>query len=743
MDWRPAGGRSLRGRIVGEADNDVLFGQLAVKHGLISSDELEEALAGQKKLRAGGTAKAVGEILIELGYLTRKQAHRLLREQQAKTGATKTIGHFEVLAKLGEGGMGAVYLAKMIGPPILGGSISGAPEELLEGPLVALKILPPRLAKDKSLLTRFQREVEVLAGLRHSNVVRAVDWGMADGLHYLAMEFVQGENAYQKVSRDGPLPEKQVAEIGIAIARALEYASQRGIVHRDVKPENILIDLSGVARLTDFGLVSLEGGGKDAALTHVGVTVGTPYYISPEQAQGETDADIRSDLYSLGATMYHLLTGDVPYEGEDAPVIMAKHIVEPVPDASERNRKVSPEMAAVVMKLMAKSRRDRYQSPAELADDLKQLLQGGKLLHARAAKARQVPAAKRLTTTRARIATAQARRHAARYYGVLLAAAAAGLVGAGLALGLLLSGQPGSSQSPAGGQPAPPMRLEPLPAYRPETASAPAPEATGVRLLRFDNDALMRRLRNHVVAHDGRPAIRVPAHDDAGRIAYRLPMIDAESGVIASADPSCRVRVYYKSLGAGSVRVYLLSTIDGRRISHPLLRQTADSSGRWSQLDLPLDAFGVMPGEFIHDLTISFEDSETAEVYVSDVRLLPSTGEDVALFDVRGEDMVAGGDWRVEGQCLYTRQPGAAIVVPYAIPNVPAALVVTLFGTAPSSAIAEAGGMRYQMALPNTSDGQTFCTPFQGPAHGELKVRLFPAEGAELGVHRIMFYRLR
>ena len=433
---------------------EVLLGQLAVKKGFISREELEDALRHQEKLRTDGASEPLGAVLIKLGLLTRKQAEKLLSEQQERAGAARRIGHFEVYAKLGEGGMGAVYLAKMMGPPVRGGAVKGFPDEPEEGSLVALKILPPKLAKDANFLTRFQREVEVLSRLSHPNIVRAADWGRADGLHFLAMEFVQGENSFQKVSRDGPLEERDAITLALEMARALEYAYSKGIIHRDIKPENILIDLSGVTHLTDFGLVS-QAGAEDSSLTSAGTTVGTPYYISPEQAQGSPDVDVRSDLYSLGATLFHLLTGDVPYDGDSAAVVTTKHVVDPVPNPLNIRPRLNPGIAAVVMKLMAKGPRDRYQTPTELIEDLQRLWRGEMPLHARlpasprerTAERRRSSATLRTSTgTRVRATAARSMVRSRNFYTQLTAAAAVVILGTGIFFFVHYTGSMGGVQ---------------------------------------------------------------------------------------------------------------------------------------------------------------------------------------------------------------------------------------------------------------------------------------------------------
>lgn len=756
---------------LGDADQDVLFGQLAVKRGLISSEELEEALSLQENMKGSGSEKPLGELLVELGYVTRKQANRLLRDQQAKTGTTKTIGHFEVLAKLGEGGMGAVYLAKMIGPPIRGGNISGAPEEIEEGPLVALKILPPRLARDDSLLMRFRREVEVLSGQQHPNIVRAVDWGKADGLHFLAMDFIQGENAYQKVNRDGPMAERTVAGIALEVARALDYAHNRGIVHRDIKPENILIDLSGVAHLTDFGLVSLEGGSEDASLTRVGVTVGTPYYISPEQAQGDQLIDHRADLYSLGATLFHLLTGDVPYEGDDSPIIMTKHIVDPVPDPRDRNRRVSPEMSAVVMKLMAKSPKDRYGSAADLAEDLKRILRGQKPVFAQPRRTRPAPVPKRVSTMKTRLASPTARKRASSLYIAAAVLAAVSLLALGLAIGLYEDnrgfGPPGSSGGGTGREgirevflPIPGIGAKPepmsaaerdpstesdtgrSPMQDPETAPASGKSRRKVPAFDFASSLLLSRHGGRVHQVAGKWAVRLPEHDDYGQRVLRLLLAD-DSPVIPNAQPSSSITIDYWTRETDLVSTCVVGRLEGKQIYHRIWRVKPEAAGAWRRLTIPLCWLGILPDEDVFDVTLFFRPAgDDAEAFVADVSMEEDTLAETVLFDLKGNHIATGTGWRREGQALYSSTNGARLDVPYSLSDTRAALVVALFGQQPSSVVIEVEGMVYQFALPAESGGRASAVRFSGPQTGTLSVRLYPAVGREIGLHRILFYRL-
>jgi len=274
--------------------------------------------------------------------------------------AGKELGGFRIIKKLGQGGMGAVFLAR----------------QLSMDRDVALKVLPQSLARDRDFVQRFVREARAAAQLSHVNIVQAIDVGHVGGYHYFAMEFVDGRDLKEVLKWDGRLPEQRALEIAQQLAGALHYAhTTAGIIHRDVKPENVLITPDGIPKLADLGLArQVVQGGTD--LTRAGVAIGTPNYISPEQVRGQTDLDGRTDVYSLGATLYHLLTGDPPYLGGTPAEVMAKHLSDPVPDARAASPDVSPAAAAVVQKAMAKDRDQRYATAQAFADDVTSLLEG-------------------------------------------------------------------------------------------------------------------------------------------------------------------------------------------------------------------------------------------------------------------------------------------------------------------------------------------------------------------------------
>ena len=335
---------------------DLLLGQLAVKKGLISSQQLAAALGKQEELRAVGRKQPLGEILEAEGLVDRPAIQELLRSQ-AKS-AVRELGGFELISRLGAGGMGTVYKAR---------------QKSMDR-IVALKVLPPRLARDRIFIERFFREARAVARLNHSNIVQGIDVGEASGYYYFAMEFVEGRSLRDLLEQKGRFSEQEALDFVEQMARALDHAHKNGLIHRDVKPDNVLVDKTGVAKLCDLGLS--RSSQEDASLTQTGVAMGTPHYIAPEQARAEKDVDGRADLYSLGATWFHLLAGAPPFTADSAMAIVAKHLTEAAPSVRTVRPDVSAATASAVSRLMAKERAERYQSAEELLKDIADLRAG-------------------------------------------------------------------------------------------------------------------------------------------------------------------------------------------------------------------------------------------------------------------------------------------------------------------------------------------------------------------------------
>ncbi|MBN1269424.1 MAG: protein kinase [Kiritimatiellae bacterium] len=274
-------------------------------------------------------------------------------------GSGATIGGFRLVSPLGAGAMGEVYLA----------------HQLSMDREVAVKILPPRMTADKDLVERFILEVRTVARLDHPHIVTAYEAGEDAGVYYMAMAYVKGDPLDIRLEREGPIEEEEALEIAGKIASALAYAwNEHQILHRDVKPQNILLDHHGEPKLTDLGLSTtlsrVEPGPAEETV------VGTPNYMSPEQAQGRPDVDFRADMYSLGATLYHMLTGRIPFEGDSIPDILRKQVSEPLPNPRALNPGISEPCVALMAIMLSKDRDQRHESWEALIADIERAMAG-------------------------------------------------------------------------------------------------------------------------------------------------------------------------------------------------------------------------------------------------------------------------------------------------------------------------------------------------------------------------------
>ncbi len=271
--------------------------------------------------------------------------------------AGRRFGGYEVLEELGTGGMGKVYRANNV---------------TLQR-IVALKTLAPQFASDQDFVHRFLKEARVAARLNHPNIVQIYDFGCVEGTHYLAMEYVDGQSLRTHM-KGGRFSERDAIIVIRQAARALAVAHAAGIVHRDIKPDNIMFTSRGELKLVDLGIAKRLD--EDQSLTLTGEAVGTPQYISPEQIRGLKDIDARADIYSLGATFYHLVTGHAPYKGTSGALVMSMHLTHPLPDPRIYAPVLSDGLCRVLRKMMAKEREERYESMEALDRDL-YLLQMG------------------------------------------------------------------------------------------------------------------------------------------------------------------------------------------------------------------------------------------------------------------------------------------------------------------------------------------------------------------------------
>ncbi|MCW8130596.1 MAG: protein kinase [Planctomycetota bacterium] len=332
------------------------FGDLAVAKGFATHTQVRECLDVQADLTRNGVQKKLGDIMVERGYMLPHQLEAVIREQQCAP-VQKQIRNYNLIEKLGEGGMGMVLKAR----------------RKEDGALVALKVLFKRLAADEQYIRRFRREAQIGLTLDHPHLVRCLEVGEADGLHFMALEYVDGEDLGAALQRRSFFPEAQALAIMLSAAKGMDYAHRKGLVHRDVKPANIMFTKDGGVKVMDFGLAR-NTGDEDHKLTMSGVVLGTPHYISPEQVEGKVEPDGRSDIYSLGLTLYHMLAGRPPYIGGNLYEIFNSHVTQKVPDPRVFNRMISPEASHLVLQMCERDREQRIQSMELVATEIARAL---------------------------------------------------------------------------------------------------------------------------------------------------------------------------------------------------------------------------------------------------------------------------------------------------------------------------------------------------------------------------------
>src|SRR6059036_1910492 len=267
---------------------------------------------------------------------------------------TLFASRYEVKELLGTGGMGVVYRAF---------------DRELQEPVAIKTLRPEALAGDGVALERFKQEIRLARRIAHRNVVRTYDLGEVNGLYYLTMEYVEGTSLKQLIATRGPLPVPVTLAIGKQLCRALEVAHEQGVIHRDIKPHNLVVEPSGVLKVMDFGIARLANRTTDPGLTKEGMSIGTPDYMSPEQLSGK-ELDARSDLYSAGVVLFECLTRRLPFEADTTYGLIAKQLEEAAPDPRTLNPEVPETLAQVILKSMAKEPPDRYQTAAQMHDAL-------------------------------------------------------------------------------------------------------------------------------------------------------------------------------------------------------------------------------------------------------------------------------------------------------------------------------------------------------------------------------------
>ena len=330
--------------------------QILIDSGLMTLDEIREfrdSLPAEKRI---ASVETLQRELVKQGRLTSYQASRVAEGRPKGLVLGKNV----IVEKIGEGGMGEVFLAE---------------HRVMKRPVV-VKVLPEAAMESDYARKRFQQEVEAAAQLSHPNIVTAFDADQEDGVHFLVMEYVNGDDLATMVEKNGHFSVQRTVDCALQAARGLEYAHAKGIVHRDIKPENLLMDSAGAVKILDMGLarmgMTIGGETRDDGLTRDNQIIGTVDYMSPEQADDSAHVDQRSDIYSLGCTMYRLLTGIPPYTGSTIIKKLVAHRLDPIPSLREKRTDVPEKIDAVFRRMVEKKPADRYQSMTELIRDLQE-----------------------------------------------------------------------------------------------------------------------------------------------------------------------------------------------------------------------------------------------------------------------------------------------------------------------------------------------------------------------------------
>ncbi len=341
-----------------ETNYDTVFGKMAMEQGLCTDKELSQSLE-ELKTRSTDNPAILKDLMVELGYITESQAERLGTGIKESKAAAHQIPGYKIVGKLGAGAMAVVYKAR----------------QLSLNRMVAIKILPKRFTENPEYVERFYKEGQAAGKLNHPNIVQAIDVGEAGGYHYFVMEYVEGKTIADDLVAGKVFEENEALDMIIQVANALGHAHALSLIHRDVKPKNIMINNHGAIKLADMGLARATTD-IEAAQSEQGKAYGTPYYIAPEQIRGKMDIDGRADIYGLGATLYHMLTGRVPFMAEDSADVMRKHLREKLVPPDHINTLLSAGVSEVIEIMMAKKKENRYNNIEELLVDLNALREG-------------------------------------------------------------------------------------------------------------------------------------------------------------------------------------------------------------------------------------------------------------------------------------------------------------------------------------------------------------------------------
>ena len=344
---------------VGSEFDDALA-QYLIRSRMALKEQIQDARDSQSMAAEHGLALPLGEALVKLGTITATQrdtVERLLKEEHF---TEKRLGNYKLLKRIGAGTMGSVFLA----------------EDTLGQRRVALKVLSKKLAGMQEFLERFKHEAQATGRLNHLNVVSAFDVGHAQGRYYYVMEYCDGESLEAILKREQFLLPEMALDIILQTAQGLDHAHEHGIIHRDIKPGNVLLTNEGVAKILDMGLSKTISDAEASFNTQNGLAVGTPHYMSPEQVRGDKDVDGRADIYSLGATLYQLVTGQTPYKGTTPNIVMTMHLSEKLTSPQDIRPDLPDNVVHLIERMMAKNVKDRYHDCKELIADLRRVMDG-------------------------------------------------------------------------------------------------------------------------------------------------------------------------------------------------------------------------------------------------------------------------------------------------------------------------------------------------------------------------------
>ena len=337
---------------------ETILGKLVVDTGLVTSAELNECTSLLQDADGNATGHTLADILVNHQFVTQRQLERLQSDFDTRK-STQRIQGYRIIKKLGAGAMATVFLAQ---------------QESLDRP-VAIKVLPKKFSENEDFLERFYKEGKAAAKLNDANIVQAYDVGKSGEYHYFVMEYVDGDTVYEQIAEKKMLSEEEALPIIRQVALALMHAHEVGFIHRDIKPKNIMIAKNGDVKLADLGLArALDD--QVAAEAEQGRAYGTPYYISPEQIRGKKNITPAADIYGLGATLYHMVTGKVPFSGKSPSDVMHRHLKEELVPPDHINQSLSAGFSQVIEMMMAKDIEQRYQNAADLLEDLDAVSQG-------------------------------------------------------------------------------------------------------------------------------------------------------------------------------------------------------------------------------------------------------------------------------------------------------------------------------------------------------------------------------